>query len=256
MTRINTNMSAVLAALYMDRNTTAMNTTMEQLSTGLKINSAEDDPAGVIAAGTLGGQISGTNDALQNAQRATNMMATADSSMSNISSLLLQVQQLVSSAANSAAQTPAQLSAAQNQLDSLVASINQAAGTTNFGGQNLLDGSLDYQTSGLDATKVSQLSISAAPAGMTSGSIPVQVKLTQSAAQAALVFAPATVANDVTVNFTGPTGNQTLTFAAGTTRVQIVAAINGTTSTTGLTAGYLAMTSADLLPGKASAASR
>lgn len=240
MTRINTNMSALWAALYMDRDTTAMNNTMEQLSTGLKINSAEDDPSGVIAAGTLGGQISGTNDALQNAQQATNMMATADSSMSSISGLLLQVQQLVSSAANSATQTPAQLTADQNQLDTLVASINQEAGTASFGGQNLLDGSLDYKTSGLDATKVSQLSISTAPVGTANGSIPVQVKLTQSATQAELIFPAAAVAGPVTVNFTGPTGNQSLTFAAGTTKAQVLAAINGTTSTTGLTASYVA----------------
>jgi flagellin len=240
MTRINTNMSAVLAALYMDRNNTAMNTTMEQLSTGLKINSAGDDPSGVIAVGTLGGQISGVNDALSNAQQASNMMATADSSMSGISSLLLQVQQLVSSAANSAGQTTAQLTADQNQLDTLVASINQQAGAANFNGQNLLDGSLDYKTSGLNAAQVSQLSISTAPVGTTAGPIPVKVQLTQSATQAALFFPAATVTGPVTVNFTGPTGSQTLTFAAGTTKAQVLAAINGTTSSTGLTASYVA----------------
>ncbi len=240
MTRINTNMSAVLAALYMDRNNTAMNTTMEQLSTGLKINSAGDDPSGVIAAGNIGGQISGVNDALQNAQRASNLMATADSAMSGISSLLLKVQQIVSSAANTSAMTPAQLAADQNQLDTLVASINQQAGAANFNGQNLLDGSLDYKTSGLNPAQVSQLNIASAPVGMTAGPIPVKVQLTQSATQAALFFPAATVANAVTVNFTGPTGSQSLTFAAGTTKAQVLAAINGTTSTTGLTASYVA----------------
>jgi flagellin len=131
------------------------------------------------------------------------------------------------------------LSAEQNQLDILVASINQEAGSANFNGQNLLDGSLDYTTTGLDATKVSQLSISTAPVGTTVGPIPVQVNLTRSATQAALVFPAATVANAVTVNFTGPEGRQTLTFAAGTTKAQIITAVNGLTGTTGLTAGYV-----------------
>lgn len=78
MTRINTNVSALIAEQNLNNSNNSLQTTLTRLSTGLRINSAADDPAGMIAATNLGSNIAATNQAISNSQVATQMISTAD----------------------------------------------------------------------------------------------------------------------------------------------------------------------------------
>src|SRR5271157_1369245 len=148
MTRINTNVSALTANQNLTHSNNMLQTTLTRLSTGLRINSAADDPAGMIAATNLGSNIVATKQAIANSQVASQMISTADSALSQISSLLTTINGLVTQAANTSSESSSQIAANQLQIDSSLSAINSIAQTTTFQGQNLLDGSLAFQTTG------------------------------------------------------------------------------------------------------------
>ena len=122
---------------------------MQRLSSGLRINRGADDPAGLIASEGLRSEISGINQAIDNSQRASNVISTAEGALSEVASLLLNIKDLVVQAANSGALSPDEIEANQLQIDSAVESITRISNTTTFAGLNLLNGSLDYVTSGV-----------------------------------------------------------------------------------------------------------
>ena len=144
MTRINTNVSSLIAQTNLARANTALNTSLTRLSTGLRINSGADDPAGLIATQNLQSDIIGVNAGISNSQQANSLIATADSALSQVSSLLDSIRGLVSQSANTGALSQAQIQANQLQVDSSLQAIDRIANSTTFGGQKLLDGSLNF----------------------------------------------------------------------------------------------------------------
>jgi flagellin len=101
MSRINTNVSSLIAQRVLGRNNTSLNTSLQRLSTGLKINSGADNPAGLIASENLRAEKAGISQAIENAGRASNIIGTAEGGLSEVSSLLTELQNLVSQSANS-----------------------------------------------------------------------------------------------------------------------------------------------------------
>src|SRR4051794_36133491 len=101
MSRINTNVSSLVAQRILSKNNQSLNTSLQRLSTGLKINSGGDDPAGLIASENLRAEKAGISQAIDNAGRASNIVGTAEGGLSEVSSLLVQLQSLVSQSANS-----------------------------------------------------------------------------------------------------------------------------------------------------------
>src|SRR5687768_15767077 len=95
MTRINTNVSSLIAQKTLGRNNTKLQTALDRLSTGLRINSGKDDPAGLIASENLRRDITSANKAITNTERANQMIATADSALAQISNLLNDIRGLV-----------------------------------------------------------------------------------------------------------------------------------------------------------------
>ena len=162
MSTINTNVASLTAQISLAQNQSSLNTTLQRLSTGLRINSGADDPAGLIASQSLKSEIAGINQAVNNSSRASNVLATADGALSEVSSLLDSIKGLVVASANSGALSPAEIAANQLQVDSAVQSITRIANTTTFDGLNLLNGSLDYVTSGVTSTAISSVSIAQA----------------------------------------------------------------------------------------------
>src|SRR5262249_29376585 len=150
-------------------------------------------------------------------------------------SLLLNVKSLVVQAANTGALSPEEIQANLLQVDSAVQSITRISNTTTFAGLNLLNGNLDYLTSGVDTNSVKALDINQANFG-THTSIPVQVDVVTSARTAQLNFATSAVTTAVTLEISGNEGIQTLTFAAGTHSSAIAYAVNGISDSTGVTA--------------------
>src|ERR1700755_1845226 len=101
MSRINTNVSSLIAQRVLSRNNASLNTSLQRLSTGLKINSGADDPAGLIASENLKAEQAGITTAIDNSNRASNIIGTAEGGLSEVSSLLTQLQSLVGQSANS-----------------------------------------------------------------------------------------------------------------------------------------------------------
>src|SRR4030095_10160065 len=137
-----------------------LNTSLERLSTGLKINKGADDPAGLIASENLRAEKTGISQAITNAERASNIIGTAEGGLSEVSSLLTTIQGLVSEAANSGGLSQEEVDANQLQVDSILATINRIAQSTAFEGKKLLNGNYDYTTTG--ATNISNARVNAA----------------------------------------------------------------------------------------------
>src|SRR4051812_3525760 len=153
MSRINTNVSSLISQRVLRKNNESLNKSLERLSTGLKINSGADNPAGLIASENLRAEKSGISQAIDNANRASNIVGTAEGGLGEVSSLLTELQSLVGQAANSGGLSNEELSANQLQVDSILNTINRIAQSTAFQGKKLLNGNLSYTTSGVTSTQ-------------------------------------------------------------------------------------------------------
>ncbi len=239
MSRINTNVGALTAQRGLASSQANLQSTLQRLSSGLQINTGADDPAGLIASESLRSEIAGLQQAVSNSQRAQNVIATAEGSLNEVSSLLVNIKSLIVQSANSGALSPDELKANQLQVDSAIQSITRISDTTTFAGLHLINGSLDYLTSGVDNTTVKALNISQANFG-ANPSIPVQVSVVTSAQPAQIEFANSSlVKGPVTLQIQGNDGVQTLSFASGTAASSIAFAVNGITDSTGVTASFI-----------------
>jgi flagellin len=235
MGNINTNVSALIAQQGLATSQSQLQTALQRLSTGLKINSGADDPAGLIVSNELQSQIAGINQAVNNSSQANNVIATAEGALTEVSSLLLNIKSLVVESANTGAESSDQISANQLQVDSAIQSISRIADSTTFAGQNLIDGSLNYVTSGVNTSTIKALNISQADFG-SSTSIPVDVNVLTSAQPAELEFSASQIGNSVTLDVGGANGTQTLSFASGTAASAIIFAVNRVSDSTGISA--------------------
>src|SRR5215217_3026055 len=159
MSRINTNIASLQAVTRLNKNNAELAKRLQRLSSGLKINTGKDAPAGLIASETLRSEINGIHQAIDNSQRAGNVVNTAEGALSEVSSLLLEVQGLTNQAANSGALSPEEIKANQLQVDAILTSVNRISNTTQFNGVKLLNGGLDYTTSSVDATAIDNFRI-------------------------------------------------------------------------------------------------
>jgi flagellin len=236
MSIINTNVSSLIAQRSLSQNNSALSTSLERLSTGLRINTGADDPAGLIASQSLQQEQSGIQTAINNASLAGNVIGTAEGGLNEVSSLLTQLQGLVGQAANSGGLSSDQVSADQLQVDSILSTINRIAESTTFEGRTLLNGTLAYTTSGVSTSALGNVQVNSAlvPAG---GDLAVSVKVLASAKTAHLAYEGGTVSgNTVTLQVAGNLGTTQLSFASGTTVSAMASAINNVKTSTGLSA--------------------
>src|SRR5688500_3242398 len=235
MARINTNVASLTAQRGLSRTQKQLNSTLQRLSSGLRINRGADDPAGLIASEGLRSEISGITQAIDNSQRASNVISTAEGALGEVAAMLLNVKDLIVEAANSGALSQDEIEANQLQVDSAVESITRISNTTTFAGLHLLNGSLDYVTSGVATSAVQALHISQAHFG-TNDTIPVQIDVITSAKTAELQFTASAVGGDVTLEITGNEGVDVLSFTSGTAASAVAFAINRISDNTGVQA--------------------
>lgn len=189
MTRINTNVPSLVAQNRLQASNRDLQTSLTRLSTGLRINSGADDPAGLIASEALRSEITSLNKAVSNTRRASQIISTADSALGQVSSLLNDIRGLVVEAANAGALSEDEIAANQLQIDSSLQAINRIAQTTTFQGRKLLDGGLDFLTeAGTNFGSIRSLNIDQANLGPT-GSLAVNVNVTTAARQAVVTVA-------------------------------------------------------------------
>ena len=141
MATINTNMSANIAANAMTRNERSMGATMERLSTGLRINSAKDDAAGLAITSKMTSQINGLNQAVRNANDAISMIQVAEGAMKEVTNMFQRMRELAVQAISDS-NTTTDRTALNNEFVALSAEIERVADNTQWNGTNLLDGSI------------------------------------------------------------------------------------------------------------------
>jgi len=235
MSRISTNVPSLIAQRVYRGNNDKLNTSLERLSTGLRINRGADDPSGLIASEALRSEKTGIESAIDNAERASNIIGTAEGGLSEISSLLNELQGLVSEAANSGGLSSDEVEANQLQVDSILSTINRLANNTSFQGQKLLDGSLDYATSGVDTAVVDNLRINGAR--LTDGAAQtVTVEVVTSAETAEVSYTGGTLSANVTIEVAGNGGVEQLSFLSGATVSGMATAVNAIKDATGVSA--------------------
>jgi flagellin len=186
MSRINTNVGSLIAQTTLTRTNDQLQTALTRLSTGLRINSGKDDPAGLIASENLRRDITSANTAINNSQQAGQLIATADSALGQISNLLNDIRGLAVQAANSGVLSDEQIAANQLQVDSSLDAIDRIAKVTTFQGRKLLDGSLDFTKSfTAGGSTVADLRINQASLG-AAGTLAVTVNIGTAATRAVL----------------------------------------------------------------------
>ena len=136
---VNTNMSALKTQANLNSATNSLNTALNRMSTGLKINSAADDAAGMFVASNLNTQIRGSKIAQSNVATGINVLQTAEGDYGVIEDNLLRIRDLATQAANGVYDEKS-LQAMKDEVDARVAEINRVAKSSNFNGLSLLDG--------------------------------------------------------------------------------------------------------------------
>ena len=244
MSRINTNVQSMIAQRVLSQNTTSLNQSLERLSTGYKINRGKDDPAGLIASENLRSELTSTNAAINNADRADQVMNIAEGGLQEVSGLLTNLQGLITGSASTAGLSSSEKQANQLQIDSILQTIDRISSATSFQGTKLLNGNFDYKASSV-ASGIADYKINGAK--FSGNSQAVNVLVTQSAQQAGLYMSMGGSALDLaagtssfTIDIAGSLGSRELTFTSGTTMSSIAAAVNTFTDITGVQASVVA----------------
>ena len=244
MTRIQTNVNSLISQRIIRQENRLLQVNLERLSTGLRINRGSDDPSGIIASENLRSEKAAIGAAINNAERAEQVINIAEGGLIEISDYLTQLESLIGSAASPGGLSFAEREAIQLQVDSILATIDRVANQTSFQDLKLLNGNFEYVTSNVVHTHLDEANVNAALIQSKSGStLPIHVDVVTSANNATLFLS----VNDqfgnerfsgqsVTFEVTGANGTQQFTFASGTNATQIRDAINNFSEFTGLSA--------------------
>jgi len=247
MSRINTNVVSQIAQRVLGQNNKSLNVALERLSTGLRINRGADDPAGLIASQNLRAEKVSLQTAINNAERADQVVNIAEGGLDEISSLLGELQALVTSTANTAGLSDEEREANQLQIDSILQTVDRIASATSFQGAKLLNGNFDYTTDSVHAN-VASYTVNGAKLEF-GDQLDVDVVVTGSAQVGGFFLsfgannlnlggsgASDGASESFTIEISGAKGSRELSFASGTTLADVAAAINSYTDITGVQA--------------------
>ncbi|PMZ72409.1 flagellin N-terminal helical domain-containing protein [Pseudomonas sp. FW305-70] len=260
---VNTNITSLGVQKNLNKASDALSNSMNRLSSGLKINSAKDDAAGMQIANRLGNQVKGLNVAIANANNGVSIAQTAEGAMQESTNLLQRLRELALQSANGD-KSDADRVSLQQEFTAKVGELTRISNTTTFGGRNLLDGSFsnvgfqigananetisfgmtDISATGLKGTYSEASVNSTALAGLSAtatGSVLDKKATVTGAANTATLATDAFTINGVEITLTGAA----IGAPAG---ADGVAAINAKTAQTGVTAtagagGVLTLTS-------------
>jgi len=144
--RINHNITAMNGHRNMIKNDAAVSRSLEKLSSGLKINRAADNAAGLVISEQMRAQLGGLKQAMNNTEQAITMIQTAEGALDEMNSLLSKVKSLALHAMNSGVSDAAQRSADNAEFQNILSSVDRIVGQTRFAGQAMLDGT--FSTAG------------------------------------------------------------------------------------------------------------
>lgn len=233
----NTNTLTLLNIL--NQNSAAQSQTMKQLTTGKRINSGADDPAGLIALSSLKAEITAVEASITNNQRTDSLLTVADGAVAEITSLLSEIESLVVSSTSTANLTDSEIAANQAQIDGALTAIDRIVNTTNFNGKKLLDGSQAIATTSVSTTFIDNVRVFSRGQGTTATAITVNRVASAQVASASFAFlggGTAATSGTTSVAVTGSLGTATISIASGSNQAAVVTAINAAKAQTGVSA--------------------
>jgi len=242
---INTNVIALQTQDNLNNSQSSLGTSIERLSSGLRINSASDDPAGLAIAARMTSQLSGINQATTNANTGVSMLQTADGGLASATAILQTMRGLAVEAANGT-NSSSDLASLQAEMTQSQAELQQISTTTQYNGINLIDGSLSnlqFQV-GANSGQTIDFGIGTAQESAIGNNT---VALTGAAGNAAgdaiteggALAAAGSEKNNViasTLNVEGNGATTAVTVTAGESAQSIATSVNAGTANTGVTA--------------------
>jgi flagellin len=238
---INTNTASLNAQRSLMGSQSNLSTSLQRLSSGLRINSAKDDAAGLAISSRMSAQISGINQATRNANDAISLSQTAEGALGQSSDILRRMRDLSVQSANDT-NSGSDRVALQQEVGQLQQELNRVANETEFNGKKLLDGSFSSQMFQVGANANQTISVGMSSAKATAmgnnqvSSAGGNTNLITTGATPAAGAAPianATTAQTLTVS---GLGSKDISVAAGATASQIADQVNNQSATTGVNA--------------------
>ena len=230
---INTNLASLNAQRNLDHSQASLATSLQRLSSGLRINSAKDDSAGLSISERMGSQIRGLNQAARNANDAISLAQTTEGNLAEISNVLQRIREIAVQSANDT-NTTADRTSLQNEVTSLTAEIDRIANAAQFNGSNLLDGSFTSKTFQVGANSGQSIAVAISGAKNSDLGLTGSATVSVAGSTAALSFTPTTTTisgiaigslSDDGVSYVGATKS------GATSTLAIANAINAQTTT-------------------------
>ena len=234
---INTNVASLNAQRSLNSSQGSLSTSLERLSSGLRINSASDDAAGLAIANRLTSQVRGLNQAVRNANDGISLAQTAEGALQESTNLLQRMREISIQSANGS-NSDSDRSALQAEVSQLQAEITRISDTTAFGGRKILDGSFGQAQFQVGSEANQTIGFSLSDTGATNIGVN-RIDLDSGAGEG---FGKVTAAAAAAVGNTSAGGTltfgsgQVATVAANSSASQSASAINDLTSDTGVTA--------------------
>ena len=234
---INTNIASLNSQRNLNGSQAALQTSLQRLSSGLRINSAKDDAAGLAISERMGAQVRGLNQAVRNSNDAVSLAQTAEGSLAEIGNVLQRMREIAVQSANDT-NTSVDRAALQTEATQLSAEIDRIAGASQFSGKNLLDGTFGSSTFQVGANAGQTIAVSIGSAKTTALGI-------GGAATAYGTNSGAYAYSSSTMTINGTTvtaaSNDGVSYVGGsqsgaTSALSVANAINAVSSTTNVTA--------------------
>ena len=220
---INTNIASLTAQRNLNGSQSSLATSLQRLSTGLRINSAKDDAAGLAISERFTTQIRGLNQAIRNANDGVSFAQTTEGALSTVGDALQRIRELAVQSINDT-NSSSDRQALNNEVGQLIAEVNRIASSTQFNGQNILDGSLATLTFQVGANQGQTISVTGVDS--RGSQLGARVATTGSLTSTQIALG----SNDLVVN-----GN-TIDISGLTSSTEIVSAVNAVTANSGIQA--------------------
>lgn len=222
---INTNVASLSAQNQLNKSQDLSNQALERLSSGLRINSAKDDAAGLAISTRFQAQISGLNVAQRNANDGISYAQTAEGALGEVTNALSRIRDLAVQSANDT-NSASDRQALNQEVGALVAEVNRIAGSTQFNGQNVLDGTLSTLNFQVGANQGQVISVD----GVDSRGSQLGARVSTSGSINGTNLAAAVSANDIVIQ------GQSVDISGATNTQDVVNAINDVQGSSGVSA--------------------
>ncbi|MBI4574828.1 MAG: hypothetical protein HY722_01035 [Planctomycetes bacterium] len=241
--RINNNISSVAALRNLRVSERSQARSLERLSTGLRINSAADDPSGLVVSEQLRASLRGIRQSIDNSERDSNLIGTADAALSEVEKLLLDIRESVIFALNTGGVDAEQIEAEQDNIDGALTAIDRIANGTKFANSFVLNGAGNFTVT-TQSNEIADITIRNMQFVSRTTSQTFNIVVTASAQRATTSGAAggvvasfgtaAAAAETAVVRVTGSLGAEDIRINGGDTAARIRSAINAAQFNTGV----------------------